>query len=84
MKYKYVGTDIDVPDNFEEWHIQLLLDYKRIYETPWNNTQANSTSLSLNKDLTEFNKLNSQMTLQVTSLNPDIMFNKNGGLTDDN
>ena len=39
MKYKYVGTDIDVPDNLEEWHIKLLLDYKRIYETPRNNTQ---------------------------------------------
>ena len=31
MKYKYVGTDNDVPDDFEDWHIKLLLDYKRIY-----------------------------------------------------
>jgi len=70
MKYKYVGTDIDVPDNFEEWHIKLLLDYDRIYETPRNNTQTSPVEKSLNKDLTATQQVASPKSAELTSLNP--------------
>ena len=76
MKYKYVGTDIDVPDNFEEWHIKLLLYYDRIYETPRNNTQTSPVEKSLNKDLTATQQVATPKEATLPSVNSDIMFNK--------
>ena len=36
-------------DNFEEWHIKLLLEYKRIYETPkTTKTKIKRTKSSIN------------------------------------
>jgi len=63
------------------WDVNLVSKiFKNLLENWENHTQANPTDLSFNKDLTEFNKLNSQMTLQVTSLNPDIKCNMNKSL----
>ena len=51
------------------------VDYESILvfkKTPRNNTQANSTSLSLNKDLTATQQVASPKSALQTSLNPDI------------
>ena len=82
---RYIGEDVEseymlLADNYGSENSPNKVLERVIRHIAKTHTQANSTSLSFNKDLTATQQVASPKSASHTSLNPDIMFNLRGRL----